>query len=152
MSDLAVFPISPRQTRPLRQAVLRPHMTLDELSEHESEDAHAVGAFSGQELISVGFVAPGGPPGAWRVRGMATAPQARGRGAGSAVLAALLAHARAHGATTIWCNARVRAVSLYQRAGLSVTSEQFEPPGIGPHVRMEWREPQDAVGSGAARK
>ena len=34
------------------------------------------------------------------------------------------------------------AISLYQRAGLSVVSEVFEPPDIGPHVRMEMRDPQ----------
>ena len=80
-----------------------------------------------------------GPPGAWRVRGMATAPEARGRGAGTAVLDALVSHALAEGATLVWCTARTRARSLYERAGFAVTSEVFEPPDIGPHVRMERR-------------
>jgi uncharacterized protein (TIGR02453 family) len=76
------------------------------------------------------------------VRGMATAPQARGRGAGTAVLDALVRHAAAEGAASLWCNARVRAISLYERAGFTVASEVFEPPDIGPHVRMEMRDPQ----------
>jgi GNAT superfamily N-acetyltransferase len=99
--------------------------------------AFAVGAFDGEELIAVGFVAPDGELGAWRVRGMATAPHARGRGAGTLVLEALLRHATTRGAQRIWCNARTPARSLYERAGLSVVSEAFEIPDIGPHYVME---------------
>ena len=125
-------------TRPLRQQVLRPHQTVDELAEHEVDGAYAVGAFDGDALLCVGFVnEEGDEPGDWRVRGMATAPQARGRGAGTAVLAALVEHAQVSGAKRIWCNARVPAISLYERAGFRVVSDVFEPPEIGPHVRMQ---------------
>jgi GNAT superfamily N-acetyltransferase len=126
-------------TRPLRQAVLRPHESLEELAGHEQPGAHAVGAFEGERLIAVGFVGPDGEPDEWRVRGMATEPVARGRGAGAAVLDALIEHAAAQGATRIWCNARIPAVSLYARAGFEVESEEFEIPGIGPHVVMARR-------------
>jgi GNAT superfamily N-acetyltransferase len=103
----------------------------------EAADAFAVGAFDGDNLIAVGLVAPDGGPGSWRVRGMATAPHARARGTGTAVLDALLRHATEHGAHRIWCNARTPARSLYERAGLHVTSEEFEIPDIGPHYVME---------------
>ena len=123
-------------TRALRQSVLRPHQTLEELAAHESPEAYAVGAFDGEALVAVGFVVPEGEPGEWRIRGMATLPEARGRGAGSAILTALVEHAESNGASRIWCNARVPAISLYARAGFGVESEIFEPPEIGPHVRM----------------
>ena len=126
-------------TRELRRAVLRPHQPVEELIAHESPDSHAVGVFDGEELVSVGFVMPEGGPGAWRVRGMATAPEARGCGAGALVLDALVTHALTQGATRIWCNARTRAVSLYERAGFSVASDEFELPEIGPHYVMEMR-------------
>ena len=71
------------------------------------------------------------------MRGMATEPEARRRGAGSAVLTALIDHARENGATLVWCNARIGARTLYERAGFAVVSEQFEIDGIGPHYRME---------------
>ncbi|HZP15876.1 MAG TPA: GNAT family N-acetyltransferase [Nocardioides sp.] len=125
-------------TRALRQAVLRPTMTLEQLATHEGPDAYAVGAYDQGELVAVGFVAPGGStPGSWRVRGMATAPDHRGRGAGTMVLDELVRHAIARGANCIWCNARVPARGLYERAGFSVTSEEFEVPDIGPHYVME---------------
>ncbi len=117
--------------------MLRPHQSLQELAGHEPAGAFAAGVFSGEELVAVGLIGAEGEPGAWRVRGMATAPQARGRGAGTAVLAALLEHAAAHGARRVWCNVRIGARSLYERAGFRATSDVFELPEIGPHLVME---------------
>ncbi len=124
-------------TRALRQAILRPHETLEQVAAHEPTDAFAVGAFAGERLVSVGFVSPDGEPGAWRVRGMATAEDARGQGAGTAVLDALVRHANERGASRVWCNARTPARSLYERAGFRAVSDEFQLPEIGPHVVME---------------
>jgi ribosomal protein S18 acetylase RimI-like enzyme len=88
-------------------------------------------------VVAVGSVFPEGP--GFRVRGMATDPAARGRGLGGRVLAELIAHARAQGAEQIWCNARVGAISLYERAGFVAEGEVFDEPGIGPHRRMVLR-------------
>lgn len=140
---MLVKQISIAETRPLRHAVLRPHETLEALAHHEPAQAYAVGAFEGERLLAVGFVGRDAEPGVWRVRAMATAPDARGRGAGSAVLEALLAHAFGHGAIAVWCNARTPARRLYERAGFQVTSEEFEIPGIGPHLRMQLRPRND---------
>jgi GNAT superfamily N-acetyltransferase len=137
--SVGVRPVDPAQTRALRQRVLRPHESLEELASHEPPGVHAVGAFDGDELVGVGFVCPDGGSDEWRVRGMATVPELRGRGVGSAILAALLDHARAQGATRVWCNARTPALSLYSRAGFQVESEEFEIPGIGPHFVMALR-------------
>ena len=137
MSRLTVRPVPLEQTRALRRAVLRPYMAVEELAGHEPPGSVAVGAFEADELVAVGLVGREGDPGAWRVRGMATAPHARGRGAGTAVLDALVRHAAGHGATSVWCNARTRAIGLYARAGFKVVSDVFEPRDIGPHVRME---------------
>jgi ribosomal protein S18 acetylase RimI-like enzyme len=138
-STMSVRAISLEDTRSLRQAVLRPHQTVEEMARDEGTDAYAVGAFEADQLVAVGLVARNGEPGAWRIRGMASAPSARGRGAGTAVLDALLGHAVAHGAQRIWCNARTPARSLYERAGLRVVSEEFVIPDIGPHFVMELR-------------
>jgi GNAT superfamily N-acetyltransferase len=132
-----VCPVSLEETRVLRRDVLRPYMEVEELATHEPAGAVAFGAFSGGDLVAVGLVGPEGEPGDWRVRGMATRPDARGRGAGSAVLHALVQHAIEHGATRVWCNARTPALKLYQRAGFVVASDEFEPPYVGPHSRME---------------
>jgi GNAT superfamily N-acetyltransferase len=137
VSELVVRAIPIAQTRGLRQSVLRPHQTPDELAAHEAADAFAVGVFTDEALVAVGFVAPEGGPGAWRIRGMATAPEVRGRGAGAAVLDALVGHALDQGATRIWCNARTPARPFYERGGFQVASDEFELPQIGPHYVME---------------
>ncbi len=144
MSGVRVREIPLAQTRELRQAILRPHETLEELAAQEPESAFAVGAFDGAEQISVGFVTPAGEPGAWRVRGMATVAHARGHGAGTRVLDALVEHAIAQGATRVWCHARTPALSLYERAGFRAISEEFEIPPIGPHFVMELQIPSSA--------
>lgn len=125
-----------QDTRALRQEVLRPHQSVAELASHEPPDAFAVGAFDADRLVAVGLVGPEGEPGEWRVRGMATLPEFRGQGAGSAVLTALLDHARRQGATAVWANVRTPARTLYARAGLEVVSEEFELLEIGPHLVM----------------
>jgi GNAT superfamily N-acetyltransferase len=127
------------QTRALRHSILRPHQPIAQTLAAEPDGAHAVGAFDGTELIAAGLIArdPKDEPGSWRVRGMATTELARGRGAGTAVLAALLDHARARSARRVWCNVRTPARSLYERAGFKTVSEEFELPGIGPHFLME---------------
>jgi ribosomal protein S18 acetylase RimI-like enzyme len=137
VTRLIVREVALAETHALRQAVLRPHQTVAAVAAEDSTDAFAIGAFDGEALIAVGLVAPDGEPGAWRVRGMATAPHARGNGAGTAVLGALVRHAVDRGASRVWCNARTPARSLYERAGFRVVSEEFELPRMGPHYVME---------------
>lgn len=129
--------------RPLRQAVLRPHQCADELV-YDGDALPAalhVGALDGADLIGVASISPEPRPsdpreGDWRLRGMATAPQARGRGVGAALLHAALDHARAHSGRRAWCNARMNVAGFYERAGFTVEGEPFELPHIGSHVVM----------------
>jgi ribosomal protein S18 acetylase RimI-like enzyme len=140
MPAFQIRAIDPAATRPLRQHVLRPHESLEELASHEPPGVHAVAAFTQSgELVACGFVCPDGGPGEWRVRGMATDPQHRCQGAGTQILAALVEHARQEGATRIWCNARTPAIGLYERAGFQRESDEFEIAAIGPHFVMALR-------------
>lgn len=140
MAGPSAHPIPVEHTRALRREVLRPHQQLQELAATEAAEVFAVGVREADELVAVGLIAPDRDSGrtrAWRVRGMCTAPGFRGHGAGAAALQALLAHAAAHGAHVVWCNARTPARGFYERAGFRQTSGVFELPPIGPHVVME---------------
>ena len=131
--------------RPLRRAVLRPHQRLaDQVYPGDALPgaAHfAARTAPDAEPIGVASVSPephphAPRPGDWRIRGMATAPAARGTGLGARLLAACLAHARAQGAARIWCNARTPARGFYEREGFVVEGPEFALPDIGPHVLM----------------
>jgi GNAT superfamily N-acetyltransferase len=125
------------EVRPLRAAILRGGGELETAvwpGDDDPRAGHYAVRDSGGEIVAVGSVVLEGP--GWRVRGMATAPEARGRGLGSIILAALLAHARDHGDGTVWCNARPRAMPLYERAGFVPVGDPWDEPGLGPHHRM----------------
>jgi ribosomal protein S18 acetylase RimI-like enzyme len=129
--------------RPLRRRVLRAGI-LDADARFDGDDApdtlHA-GAFVDGRLVAVATVIRRSPPGegletAWQVRGMATEPGDRGRGLGGRLLDTLVEHARASGGSLVWCNARVRAIPLYERHGFEREGDVFVVEGLGPHVRM----------------
>ena len=104
------------------------------------EDTVHLGAFAGDRLVGIASLyrepRPGGPPGGWRLRGMATDADVRGAGFGAALLAASVDHVAAAGGDELWCNARGSAIAFYRRAGFDVVSDEFDVPGIGPHVVM----------------
>ena len=75
----------------------------------------------------------------YRIRGMAVAPEFRNRGIGTSIVRGLQSHAKERG-TGIWCNARIKAITMYERCGFSIVSEVFEIDGIGLHYDMEWKD------------
>ena len=74
----------------------------------------------------------------FRIRGMAVLPDHRNKGIGSDIVKGLQEYAKSQG-SGIWCNARVRAVPMYERCGFIVISDVYDIEGIGPHYDMEWK-------------
>ena len=144
--------ITPEQTLPLRQAVLRTGLPLAESifsCDGSEEAAHFAALDDAGKIVAVGTVyrEPCGDERAdvrmrssraWRLRGMATDEGFRGQGLGAQVLQSCLDHAHRNSAETLWCNARVRASAFYLRHGFVKMSELFEMPGIGPHYLMKY--------------
>lgn len=156
-SSLSVHPIEPTETWPLRASVLRPGHPIEDCDfdgDGDPDTFHA-GVVLDDRVVGVASMyhearavdAPGGAELApdhaaattWRLRGMATDPDVRRRGVGAAALRACEDHVRAHDATLLWCNARIGAVAFYEAAGWAVLGEEFDLPGVGPHVVMERR-------------
>lgn len=129
-------------TRAIRQRVLRPTQSPDELvypGDDQATSAH-FGAFSDGELVGIASVYAESRPGRageWRLRGMAVVPAHAGTGLGRRLFDATVEHARAAGGQSYWCNARTTAEGFYVRQGMSRVGEVFELPDIGPHVVME---------------
>jgi GNAT superfamily N-acetyltransferase len=144
IDDLTIARVAASATYPLRHRVLRAgqppdavRLPVDDLPDTATFAAlDAAGEVVGSAvLMPEPFARQPGRP-AWRLRGMATAPEWRGRGVGSQVLRAALDHARARGGEVVWCNARTPARRFYERAGFVAVGDEFEEPLIGPHVVM----------------
>jgi predicted GNAT family N-acyltransferase len=127
----------------LRQAVLRPG--LPRAASVYDVDArpttrHLVAIDGDTRVVGCATIFPepfAGRTDAWRLRGMAVAPELRGAGIGRKILAAIDRMMRGRPPVPLlWCNARVSAIGFYQRCGWTIVSGEFDVPGIGPHVNM----------------
>lgn len=153
MSDtIRVMSVAAEVTFPLRQRILRPHETLEQLA-LRGDDAPDAGHFAAfdetGEVVGTATVRRTAPPWdpaddrAWRLRGMATAEGMRSRGVGGRVLAAVIDHVAANGGGLLWCNARTPAVEFYRRAGFETRGDEWLDAVIGPHVAMlRWVDPR----------
>jgi GNAT superfamily N-acetyltransferase len=135
--------ITAADTLPLRNTVLRPDRPLSAAQFHGDElpTTKHFGAFHDGELVGIASLylaeLPERPGEAGlQLRGMATAPEVRGDGFGSALVQACESFARTSGMKLIWCNARTTAVGFYQKLGWMIVSEEFKIPDVGPHFRM----------------
>ena len=132
-------PVPAAAVRPLRQRVLRPSQTADELvfeGDDHPQTLHMASVDPQGTITGIATIMPNDET-TWQVRGMAVDPQRRGQSLGAALLAACVDHAQKHGAQRIWCNARTSAKGFYLRQGFVTVGEVFELPQIGPHVVME---------------
>jgi GNAT superfamily N-acetyltransferase len=144
---ISVERVAAELTYELRQRILRPHEALYQLRLPGDDDPLA-GTFAARTadgtVVGTAIVLPQECPwrpddeGAWRLRGMATAPELRGHGVGSRVLRAAIDHVSVHGGRLLWCNARIPAVRFYEREGFRTHGDEWADPLIGPHIAM-WR-------------
>jgi GNAT superfamily N-acetyltransferase len=146
--DLLVEAVPAAVTFPLRQQVLRPHERLEQLAllgDDDPDAFHVAARTTGGDVVGTATVrreAPPWEPGAedsWRLRGMATREDLRGRGVGARLLGDVLAHVASHGGGLVWCFARLPALRFYTRAGFVTRGEPWIAPDIGPHVAM-WQQ------------
>lgn len=135
--------ISASETHQLRHQVLRPHQTLADCVYAHDEDADTfhVGSFDGEKLVSIGsfytqksdlFLEEQ----QYQLRGMATDPEYRGKGAGAALILFSIQELQKRDCSLLWCNARLVAVGFYEKLGFSIIGEEFDIPTIGPHYVM----------------
>lgn len=81
-----------------------------------------------------------GPVDAWRIRGMASAPDVRGQGYGAAVLRVGMTEAASRGATVIWCYGRTAAQDFYEHLGFKPSGDLLHPgPTFAPHYVFSQR-------------
>jgi len=142
--DFIVKKIKAEKTRNLRQIILRPHQSADELVYPGDEDAETVhfGLYYQNELCGIASVYRNSPNGylsddAWRLRGMATTEKSRGMGFGKELMHECLKFAKEKKGKLFWCNARVTAEKFYEKFGMKRYGDVFTPEGLGEHVVMK---------------
>ncbi len=137
--DVVVRVADLAEVRPLQLAVLRPDGPLPG-DQPPPADALHVGAFRDGVAIGAATVLPEPWPGpdeirmpSWRLRSMVVGGTDRGTGIGRSVLDRAVEVASAHGARSVWAEARSSALGFYERSGWSVVGDEWMKPGIGPH-------------------
>lgn len=155
--DWRVRPVLASEVWPIRHQVLRPQRPL-ESSRYPGDERPGTRHFAVLNRgrpVGVGsvyhedppaeFTVPGLEPGlGWHLRGLATLEEIRGTGAGSALLRTALANAVLAGAVAVWCKAGTSAADFYRKHGFQTLGEEFEIPGLGPHLFMYWMEARAA--------
>jgi GNAT superfamily N-acetyltransferase len=140
--------ISVADARVLRDRVLLANMQEGQ-SVYPGDDApdtlHA-GAFVDGLIAGVATVCrdsmPGGSiTGEWRLRGMATLEEHRGRGFGRCLAERCAAHATYHRGFLIWCSARMVAVPFYLSLGFKTHGEKFHLPEYSSEVYIRMLRP-----------
>ena len=146
MSDEAgpvtVDEVPPEVTYELRGAILRPNGgEITWPGDEDAETFHLAARIDGRVVGVVRF-SPAPCPWrplaseAWQLRGMATDTVVRGSGAGRAMVENGLQRVAARGGDLVWCDARTTAAGFYERMGFTVVTDEFDKPGIGPHLGM----------------
>lgn len=141
-----VLPIGIEQARAVRDAVLRAGLPPggSVYPGDDAADTLHLGAWREGCLIAVATVCreplPGASqPDAWRLRGMATVPAARGRGVGRRLAQECMAYAREKGAAVVWCSARLEVASFYAELGFGTCGEPFRLPEFSDRVYVAMR-------------
>jgi len=114
--------------RPLRHAVLRPHDPAHGLvlpRDDETDTAHFAFVDHTGRAVACATILQEGAPGAWRIRGVATAPELRGRGYGARVVGACVEHARAQGGRVAWLQTTPDVVPWYVKQGFRPEGDVF---------------------------
>lgn len=146
LESMRIAFIKARDTWPLRHLVLRPHMTLEDCDypNDRNPDSFHLGVYHRDQLVCIGSFYAERAEGLrgwrqYRLRGMATHPDHRGRGAGAQLLRFAVDHLAHLKADVLWCNARQEAMGFYTRLGFEVQGPPFDIPGIGEHFLMHRR-------------
>ncbi len=144
MSEITIRAISLTEARPLRVTVLRPNLPVESTIYplDGDPDTRHFGAFLDGDLVGITTVCREAPPGeenphAWRMRGVAVAPQARRKGCARQLAQACLDYVAARGGTCLWANGRTAVLPFYRSVGFDTRGDEFVTE-TGPHF-LVWR-------------
>lgn len=132
------------KTRTIRSEILRPGQDLSTCIYPHDEDKstfHLAAYFESNQACIVSFYRESNPLFSenfqYRFRGMATLEKYRNKGLASSLLQFAFKRLKEKNVDLVWCNARINAINLYLKLNMEICSEEFEIPGIGPHLLLK---------------
>lgn len=136
--------IPSKETTQIRSEILRPGQDLSTCI-YESDDNpntfHLSAYIDDKQACIVSFYKENNPilnsNNQYRFRGMATLEKYRNMGLASSLLTFAFNKLKDLNVDEVWCNARINALGLYQKLGMEISSDEFDIPGIGPHLLMK---------------
>jgi GNAT superfamily N-acetyltransferase len=144
----AIQRIAASDTIALRDTVLRPGLPPggSHYPGDDGADTLHLGAFVDGTLVAVATLCREVMPGdesttSWRLRGMATLPEYRGRGFGKQLAQRCITYAGKQGGTLVWCTSRNATVPFYRALGFTESGDTFSLPQYSDalYVRMQHR-------------
>ncbi|HEY3988268.1 MAG TPA: GNAT family N-acetyltransferase [Acidobacteriaceae bacterium] len=138
--------IAARDTIALRDAMLRPGLPLGGsiYPGDDAPDTLHLGILLDNVLAVVATLCREPIPGetittSWRLRGMATLPEYRGRGFATQLAEDCISYAVEQGGTLVWCTSRIATVPFYRRLGFIESSDAFPLPQYSDalYIRMQ---------------
>jgi len=133
----SIHTVSAEDVLPLRGSILLDNQT-DSCRFRGDDDPTTLhlAVYEGERMIAVATVCREALPGvqsdsAWRLRGVAVEPHARGYGFGRTLMKLCCDHARRHGGRLAWCTARETARGFYEALGFTSSSPPFKLPSRG---------------------
>lgn len=140
--DIRVVPVE--EIVPVRHSVLRvgqPRETCYYKNDNDEGAFHlavyadgtpvTIGSFHLEQFPAFPRTGP-----TYKLRGMGTVSEYRGRGYARALVLRAEELMRERGCVGWWCHARVVAFGFYESMGLSFYGDLFEEEGVGPHKVM----------------
>ncbi|RYE09102.1 MAG: GNAT family N-acetyltransferase, partial [Sphingobacteriaceae bacterium] len=127
MINISIQQITAEQTWPMRQSVMYPAFSLDQVKLDDDALGRHFGLFAGEELVVVVsvFVVDG----ALQFRKLATKTDQQGKGYGKQMMQFILDLTSAENLKTVWCNARLSAATFYNQFGFEAFGETWQQNG-----------------------
>ncbi len=145
---ITIHTINALETYSVRHPVLRAGRPVESCAmdgDHLESTLH-LGAFNREHLIGVATLVKSLNDKApvtlqesqtcYQLRGMAVQPQQQGNGIGKLLIDASIEQLQQLHIDLLWFNARIKAVSFYQRLGFEKVGHVFEIKEVGPHYKM----------------
>ena len=120
--------ITIEQVLPIRQIVMYPDKTLEELTLPQDKEGIHLGVFDqANHLVSV--VSLFKKNNELQFRKFATLHKEQGKGYGKQLLHHILEYSKAQKIIRVWCNARVNALGFYTGLGFKETNQTYHQDG-----------------------